>query len=168
MKRFTYLFFTFLAFGIFSISCNCTKKSTAKSDATMQNEKQKSSKETSFKVLLDNDHSNIKEKKYLVIKDADALKAIYAKINMTRRPGLPIPNINFNKEMVIGICLGEKSNAGYKISIEKIEDVNGETIVLYRENPPKGMAATVITQPCLLVATTKSDLPVKFVNALEK
>ena len=168
MKRFTYLFFTFLAFGMFSVSCNCTKKSMTKANATMQNEKQELTKEKYYKVLLKDNHSNIHEKKQMVIKNTDDLKAIYTKINMTRRPGLPVPNINFNKKMVILICLGEKSNAGYKITIEKIEDVNGETMVLYRENQPKGIAATVITQPCLLVATTKSDLPVKFVKKLEQ
>lgn len=166
MKRFIFSIFLILTFGIVFISCNCKKKTIEKSDAVMQNEKQNVQGEISYKILFDNDRSNIKEEKHLVINSEDALKALYAKINMTRRPGLPVPKINFKEEMAGGICLGEKRNAGYKIVIEKIETISNERVVLYKVQTPKETAATVMTQPCLLFSMPKTELPIKFVEIL--
>jgi len=132
----------------------------------MQNEKQNVQGKISYKILFDNDRSNITEKKLPIIKSEDALKALYAKINMTRRPGLPVPKINFKEEMVGGICLGEKPNAGYKIVIEKIETISNERVILYKVQTPKETTATVLTQPCLLFSMPKTELPIKFVEIL--
>lgn len=45
-----------------------------------------------------------------VIRKEEELKSFYAKINKTRKPGLPVPEIDFTKEMVIIYCTGKTSN----------------------------------------------------------
>jgi hypothetical protein len=161
MKKFTYLLFSFLVIGIL-FSCNCKKKTVSKTDATMQNKEQNLDNKINHKVLLKESNSNIKEEKNVVITNLDELKAVYSKINMTRRPGLPLPKVNFDTETVIGIFLGEKTHTGFNIVIDKIENKDKETVVQYKVETPKGKVAYVITQPALLVSIPKSEYPVKF------
>ena len=45
----------------------------------------------------------------VIRKEAD-LKAFYTKLNRTRKPGLPVPDIDFEKEMVVIYCTGKTTN----------------------------------------------------------
>ena len=59
-------------------------------------------------VLADFDSfSNVEVYETTVIKDAKSLSKFYAGINKTRKPGLPVPIVDFSKEMAILVCLGE-------------------------------------------------------------
>ena len=160
MKNFSLFFILSILLLVFSLSCKCKKKT---SDNTT-NLTKKEVKETSipYKILFNNDHSNIKDEKNMVIKNVSDLKAIYASINSTRRPGLPLPKVDFNKEEVLGIFLGEKSSAGYQIQIDSIHNNGKEIVVNYKINTPKGMVSMVITQPTLLILIPKTNLPIKF------
>ncbi len=157
MKNFSlFLLFSILLL-VFSISCKCNKKTT-------NNANNLTIKEISipYKILFNNEHSNIKEKKNVVIKNITDLKVIYASINSTRRPGLPLPKVNFKKEKVLGLFLGEKSSSGYQIQIDSIQNNGKEIVVNYKINTPKRMASMVITQPTLLILIPKTNLPIKF------
>ena len=160
MKNFSLFLILSILLLVFSISCKCQKK-TSDNTTNLAN---KEAKETNvpYKILFNNNHSNIKKEKNVVIKNISDLKAIYASINSTRRPGLPTPKVDFNKEEVLGVFLGEKSSAGYEIQIDSIQNNGKEIVVNYRIKAPKGMASMVITQPTLLVLIPKYDLPVIF------
>lgn len=43
-----------------------------------------------------------------VIKDEKTLKSFFSKVNKTRKPGIPVPKIDFSKEMVLIACMGEQ------------------------------------------------------------
>ena len=43
-----------------------------------------------------------------VIKDEKTLKSFFSKVNKTRKPGIPVPKIDFSKEMVLVACMGEQ------------------------------------------------------------
>ncbi len=60
-------------------------------------------------VLVDH-HSfiNIDSFETRVIRDAKSLQKFYRQINKTRKPGLPVPVVDFSKELVILVCLGEQ------------------------------------------------------------
>jgi len=161
MKKRNYLLIVLLLSVL--ISCNCKKKTNELQKTTTMNKAKQTETTSKVTIIFDNDHCNIKEAKNVVIQDEKELKAIYAKINMTRRPGVPVPKIDFEKETVYGIFLGEKSNAGYKIKFDKVVNFNDKTIIYYKVISPKGMASMVITQPCLLGTIPKTEVPVKFV-----
>ncbi len=60
-------------------------------------------------VLMDHDDfSTVTEYGVQVIRDQKSLQKFYLKINMTRKPGLPVPKIDFSKDMLILVCLGEQ------------------------------------------------------------
>ena len=43
-----------------------------------------------------------------VIRDAKSLNKFYREINKTRKPGLPVPMVDFSKDMLVLVCLGEQ------------------------------------------------------------
>lgn len=60
-------------------------------------------------VLIDkDDFSGILEYDNMVVKDSKSLKRFYSQINKTRKPGLPVPIVDFSENMVIIICMGEQ------------------------------------------------------------
>ena len=60
-------------------------------------------------ILVDHDSfSNIESFETRVIKDVKSLRKFYSGINKTRKPGLPVPIVDFSKEMVVLVCLGEQ------------------------------------------------------------
>ncbi len=155
-----YILFIFSVIFIGSLaSCKTNKNTSAKDSKT---KKMLVKDNVPFTILLQNGHSNIAEKKNIVFKDEKSLNAIYSKINSTRKPGLPIPVVDFSKTMVLGLFMGTKSSGGYSIHINSIESNNKEIVVFYTEKLPKGRVTMAITQPCLLVSTAASNLPVRF------
>jgi len=41
-----------------------------------------------------------------VIEDSKTLKAFYAKVNRTRKPGLPVPEVDFSNQSIVVACMG--------------------------------------------------------------
>ncbi|KQC29352.1 hypothetical protein AAY42_05115 [Flagellimonas eckloniae] len=59
-------------------------------------------------LIAHDEYSGISEYETMVIRDAKSLNKFYAKINRTRKPGLPVPTLDFSKEIVLVVCLGEQ------------------------------------------------------------
>jgi len=58
-------------------------------------------------LIAQDGYSGISEYETSVIKDKKSLNKFYAQINKTRKPGLPAPTVDFSKEMLLVVCLGE-------------------------------------------------------------
>lgn len=118
-------------------SCNGQKKA-------MQSVEEDKSK-TGLTLLLQDDQGGMTETETLVIKDYKALKRFYSKINRTRKPGLPVPIIDFTKEMVIIHCSGElNSNLNATLSITEVSDnqVILQSTILQKEQQSTSIAVT--------------------------
>lgn len=48
---------------------------------------------------------------FTVIRSPGELKKFYSKVNMTRKPGLPVPDIDFSKNAVVLYCSGTTHSA---------------------------------------------------------
>lgn len=60
-------------------------------------------------ILVTSDgYSGIAEYEVMLIKDTKSLNKFYSQVNKTRKPGLPVPMLDFSKEMAIVVCLGEQ------------------------------------------------------------
>ncbi|GAB4508813.1 MAG: hypothetical protein Tsb004_08100 [Allomuricauda sp.] len=60
-------------------------------------------------VLLDHDDfTNIDTFQTREIQDSKTLNKFYREINKTRKPGLPVPMVDFTKDMLVLVCLGEQ------------------------------------------------------------
>jgi len=109
--------------------------------------------------------SGITNKQQLVIKDALTWEAFWAR--HTVKPVEKIPKLDFQKEMVVAIALGEQRTGGYRIEITGVQPAADKLKIIYRRfaPPPDGINLQVITSPFHFVAVPKSDLKAEFVEA---
>ncbi|MFD0862410.1 protease complex subunit PrcB family protein [Sungkyunkwania multivorans] len=122
------------------------------------------SQEKKYEVLVQDASGGPVEPQILVIKEPKALQDFYIKINMTRRPGYPLPNIDFDKEMVVILCMGQKNTGGYSIDIDSVEELEGTRRIWVRENGPgpNDMATMALTEPFCIVKMTATDKKIVF------
>jgi len=65
----------------------------------------------------------------------------------------PPPTIDFEKEVVVALFLGERPTGGYDVQISRAEQTNDGLIIYYREKDPSpgGMVIQALTQPFHIV-----------------
>ena len=110
-----------------------------------------------FIKIVSQSHGGLLKEQYIVITNNKQLKGIYTQINLTRKPGLPLPSIDFEKEVVIALFLGQRNSGGYSINIDSIHvKKNTSFEVVIKETIPTDMVSLAITQPFSIY---KLDLP---------
>lgn len=62
-------------------------------------------------VLADN-YSGVEKSEFQVIRDSKTLKNFFLRINRTRKPGLPIPEVDFSKSLLLIYCAGTTMGVG--------------------------------------------------------
>lgn len=93
-----------IAISLVLVSCNSQKK------AAMNEEKiEQSESENRLELVMQEEQGGFDTDEMLVIRDAKRLKSFFSKINRTRKPGLPVPDVDFLKDMIIIQCAEAKS-----------------------------------------------------------
>jgi len=90
-------------------------------------------------VLVDyNNFSGILKDSTMIIRDNKSLRKFYSEINKTRKPGLPVPIIDFSKDMAIVICLGEQQSER-SVSLSKVKESETDLTIAFAltDVPPK-------------------------------
>ena len=64
----------------------------------------------------------------LIIKDRKSLQKFFSIVNRTRKPGLPVPEVDFTKEMILIYCGGEQP-VGRQVSL-RFDAENDEELIL--------------------------------------
>ncbi len=110
------------------------------------------------------DQSNIDDaRRVLVRTDAE-----WTTLWRQHHPDKPRPAVDFSKEMVVGVFMGSRPNAGFSTAIVSVTAANGALIVRYAEKlpAPGSISAQVLTFPFHLVAIPRVDVKdVKFEKA---
>jgi hypothetical protein len=110
------------------------------------------------------DQSNIDDaRRVLVRTDAE-----WTTLWRQHHPDKPRPAVDFSKEMVVGVFMGSRPNAGFSTAIVSATAANGALIVRYSEKVPApgSISAQVLTFPFHLVAIPKAAVTdVKFEKA---
>ena len=110
------------------------------------------------------DQSNVEDaKRVLVRTDAE-----WTTLWQQHSPDRPKPAVDFSKEMVVGVFMGSRPNAGFSTAIVTTTAANGALIVRYTETVPKPgtVSAQILTFPYHLVAVPKATVTdVKFEKA---
>lgn len=123
------------------LSCKSQKKSTLDNEEPVAMDRPT--------LILKETHSNIDSAQVEVIKDQKALKAFFIMVNKTRKPGLPVPEIDFSKNMLILICAGEqRGEQEPKLSI--LEEHEGELIIEIAETNRAAYTDMAISTPFYL------------------
>ena len=103
--------------------------------------------------------SGIREALQTVIRNRDEWNAFWKRHASTNTPPALAPIVDFDREMVVGIFLGEKSTGGYEVEIVRAERRDSSLYFYYREEspPPNAMVTQALTQPFHLVNITKDQ-----------
>lgn len=129
------------------------------SKSDMSNPTEKFGIQSYYTVLEQGGMSNYEEPAVKVIKSLAQLQEVYSVINRTRRPGLPVPDVDFKKVTVIAAFAGTKSNGGYSIEVKQIEDTDEFRDISFSvETPEPGTPVTMaITTPFMIISTPNDD-----------
>ena len=116
-------------------------------------------------VLIEQDNfSSIESFETRVIRDAKSLRKFYMEINKTRKPGLPVPIIDFSKEMVLLVCAGEQSEEK-AVHLSKLKETATELSVAVQmwDKEKKGdMAILPVYYPFYLYKLPITDKSIDF------
>ena len=113
------------------------------------------------RTIAKGDQSNIDDAKQVLIRT----EAEWTKLWQQHAPSQPRPPVDFSKEMVLGVFMGSRPNAGFSTTIVSATAANGALIVRYAEKVPApgSMSAQILTSPFHLVAIPKAAaIDVKF------
>lgn len=91
-------------------------------------------------------------------------RALWREHTANRHPAPAAPPIDFRRQMVVGVFLGQRPSGGYQVEIAEIKTLPDQIAVEYREvrpNPHAGVSLAV-TQPFVLRAIEASSLPIHF------
>src|SRR6056297_604148 len=111
-------------------------------------------KASTIKLLLQDDHSGAVAEEVLLIKNQKSLQSFFAVINRTRKPGLPIPEVNFQKDMLLVWCEGETTTASLGLGLEK---ETAQAYILNKISPKKKAKNSAVTSPFLVYKLPLSD-----------
>ena len=131
------------------ISCNAQKKSALNEP--------KASDNSPLQLVLQDNYSGGDLAETLIIKDAKSLQRFYSQINRTRKPGLPVPDVDFTENMIIVHCSGlQKGSAMTDLTFVEETD---RAIVLHpvKEIPSADVAQTAMTSPFSLYKLPLTD-----------
>ena len=117
-----------------------------------------------FQIIAQDNFGGMTDSKFITIKDENSLNEIYNLISKGRMPELEIPALDFEKETVIALFLGEKTSGGHSITVQQIENISDKVIITYKiDSPKKGeMVTTVMTQPYCIIKMPKTLKEVVF------
>ena len=107
------------------------------------------------------DQSNIDDARQVLVRT----EAEWTKLWQQHNPDRPKPKVDFAKQMVVGVFMGSRPNAGFSTDITSAMAANGTLVVHYRETMPGAgsVSAQILTFPYHLVAISKAEVKdVKF------
>jgi hypothetical protein len=107
-----------------------------------------------MELILKDNYSGAVAEEVLLIKDQKSLRQFFATINRTRKPGFPIPEIDFQKDMLLVWCEGETTAPTLGLNLEK---ETSETYFFGKLHPKKKAKNTAIISPFLAYKLPLSD-----------
>ena len=110
--------------------------------------------------------SGVVEPRQTVIKDKASLERLWREHQLGNQPQRPAPEIDFAREIVIFVAMGQQSSGGFTIEIVNVEASQRRLRILFQRKgpPPDAMTTQALTAPFEIVAIPKSDLRPEFVE----
>lgn len=125
--------------------CSVILACKSQNTSTMASENQ-----PGYEILIQDSHSNIEQAVLKEIQNREELAQLMNQINSTRKPGFPMPEVDFTQQRIGFANLGQKNTGGYSVTIDRVEEKPTQTHVFLRTTKPGMMATSVITTPFVL------------------
>ncbi len=102
-------------------------------------------------------HSGVQEQRVVVARDAAAWNAVWREHGGLQIPSPEAPSVDFEREMVVAVFLGERGSGGYGVTIEAIERTSTGLLVKARETKPgpDDIVTMALTSPMHAVAVER-------------
>jgi hypothetical protein len=112
-------------------------------------------------------YSGVTERSQRVVRTQAEWDKLWAQVHANEVPPPAAPKIDWSREMVLAVFMGERSTGGYRIAFRGLKVGEKEIVAEVEETapPPDAIAIQSLTQPYHLVVVKRSDLPVRFVPA---
>lgn len=117
-----------------------------------------------FKTLSKVSNSLILKKRYVVARDAESFRQLWAQ--HTGRLDT-LPHVNFDQFMVLGVFMGEKPTGGFGVTIEEVALQNGKLKVKVQETLPDPNSLTIqmLTAPAQVILLPRTEAVLEIVGA---
>jgi hypothetical protein len=104
--------------------------------------------------------SGVSAERHVTVSERVAWTALWRE----HSPSRPLPGVDFSREMVVGVFLGQRPSGGFAVEILGYREDGGQIVVRYRETMPSpgAITAQVILSPYHLVALPKQRGTVTF------
>ena len=122
--------------------------------------------EMAFKTISHGQYSGFSEAKNYAITNTNDWQSLWNKVygNVLSKP--PLPEVDFNKSMVIAVSLGSKPTGGYDIKITGVKEREAEGLIaisVEESSPGKDcIVSQALTSPYHIIETEKTDKEVVF------
>jgi hypothetical protein len=115
--------------------------------------------DTSFQTVVKGSRSGVREPLQIVIRSQAEWDALWKRHVAIETNPPPPPAIDFNKQIVIGVFLGEKPTGGYDVEIIRTEQSDGALVIHYREKSrlPGSIVIQALTQPFHIIQVVRDD-----------
>jgi hypothetical protein len=99
----------------------------------------------------------LKERREVVINSSSEFTALWDELHAGEQPRPAAPTVDFNRNSVVAVILGERNTGGYAVEITSIIASNGDaTVIVTERRPGRGcFVSEALTTPAHLVKTTK-------------
>ena len=116
----------------------------------------------SFTNLVKGNMSEQQLARQVTVRTAAEWKALWKE----HAPTAKMPDVDFSKDMVVGIFLGSKPSEGYDVEIVGVRNEGKDVVIEYvQKEPGRGtLAAQILTEPFHLVTVPKHAGMVRFVH----
>jgi protease stability complex PrcB-like protein len=108
--------------------------------------------------------SGVSEPLQVAIRTRDEWVAFWTRHTRAQVQPPSAPPVDFSREMVVGVFLGERATGGYEIEITKVERADSGLRIHYRSKSPDpaAMVTQALTQPYHVIKLRRDDSPLVF------
>ena len=115
-------------------------------------------KKLPMEIILDGTYSAIEDKREVLLNNNEDFQKLMADVykNLDQLPRIPV--VDFNKNSVVAVFIGNRSNGGFMVSIDSITEGKNLTVNITETTPGSTcMVTDAITRPFTLVKIPKTE-----------
>jgi hypothetical protein len=115
-----------------------------------------------LELVLSDAYSNVATPQLLMIEEVSSLRAFFALVNKTRKPGLAFPKVDFTKERILIYACGEQYGATVPKLVILHEDSDEIVISCIQDQP---LSTTTMTSPFAIYKINSRSKSIRFTIA---
>ena len=112
-----------------------------------------------FSTVARETHSAIQQAGCRVIEDNERFAALWAELYHSRRPELPMPDIDFERETLVAVFQGQQPTGGYAIEVEAVQRIGRRAVVYVAQTAPEpdDIVTMALTSPYHVVRFARQE-----------